>query len=714
MGPPLNRSSVLLAALLLTLPVDPVVQADTTPVSLVADNVSFDQDTGQLTATGNVEVLYQGKVLSADTIRYDEAAEEVTASGNVTLTEPGGSVFLADSVVLSPDLGDGLINGAQLLISGRLQVASSELQRNDDRFTTLHNTVASSCVICETDPTPTWSIRAARITADELKQRIYFEDATFELLGVPVGYFPGISVPDPTVDRANGFLHPNYRDSDIYGTGIKLPYYFVLGDSADLTATPFVTTTGAALLEAEYRRRFVNGSIDLGGVLAVRDGMGGEFRGAVDLNGNFAHQQGFVSDFDINLASDDSFLQQFDYSDSDRLTSVAQVYRVRKDDYVRLSTIGFQSLRENEETGTVPFVLPEFQYNRNFRLDGIGGLFSADANALGIQRRMGLDMIRGGGGLDWRMDGVLGPGLLTSVTASGEVDIYQTWNDDTIDDGMKGRVVPMIAFDFRLPLLKSTAAAQHVIEPITQIIYSDALGSSNLPDEDSLLPEFDELNLFSTNRYPGRDRVETGLRANVGVKYNRYDPDGWHLGMTFGRVIRDEPETGFATGTGLAGRWSDFVGAVSLDFETGMRITNRALFNKQFDVRRNEFALGLESDKTDMEVGYTYLAEDDSNEALGFQPEINEFNFEASHRFHPNWEVSGEWRYDVATKENLRAGAGITYGNECAEFDLSVSRRYTSSANVPASTSISFSLNLAGLGDDGSNEWPSRACALPG
>ena len=37
----------------------------------------------------------------------------------------------------------------------------------------------------------------------------------------------------------------------------------------------------------------------------------------------------FIADFDVNVASDDSFLQQFDYSDADLLTSVARVQRTR-------------------------------------------------------------------------------------------------------------------------------------------------------------------------------------------------------------------------------------------------------------------------------------------------------------------------------------------------------------------------------------------------
>ena len=44
------------------------------PASLIADQVTYDRDTRILSATGNVEVLYQGRVLRADRIIYDEAA----------------------------------------------------------------------------------------------------------------------------------------------------------------------------------------------------------------------------------------------------------------------------------------------------------------------------------------------------------------------------------------------------------------------------------------------------------------------------------------------------------------------------------------------------------------------------------------------------------------------------------------------------------------
>ena len=75
--------------------------------------------------------------------------------------------------------------------------------------------------------------------------------------------------------------------------------------------------------------------------------------------------------------------------------------------------------------------------------------------------------------------------------------------------------------------------AQHfTLEPIAQVIYSDTIGESDVPNNDSTLVEFDTTNLFSIDRFPGEDRVETGLRANVGLTYTRYDPAGWSLGAT--------------------------------------------------------------------------------------------------------------------------------------------------------------------------------------
>ena len=709
--------SGLVAALILVWGGDPAGQragAQPVPATLLADRVSYDDATGVLTAEGNVEVLYEGRVLTATRIEYDTGADRITATGPLVLSDPQAGVLLAEDAELSADLSAGLIRGARLLVADQLQIASGEVRRGGGRFTTLDRTIATSCTVCAGNPTPTWSIRAARVTQDAEARRIYFEDARIEAFGVPIGWAPLLSIPDPTVERADGVLIPDFQQSNIYGLGFKVPYYRTLGPSADATITPFITTTGAVLIEGEYRRRFRDGGFDLSGVLSLNDGLndgGGLGRGYFRGVGDFRLGRGYVAEFDLNITSDRSFLQQFDYSDADRLTSIARLGRTSENEFVELGTIAFQSLREDEDSATVPFILPDFRYRRLFRAPVVGGRLGVDLETLGVLREKGRDMIRGGGGVDWRRDWALPRGVLAAAGGSADVTFYRTSDSETGPDETVARANPALAIELRWPLARAGRdGAAHVIEPIAQVIWSDALGDTDVPNEDSQLVEFDTTNLFSLNRFPGIDRLETGLRANVGLNYTRYDPSGWSLGLAVGQVLRAEPDTAFWESTGLEGRRSDIVTAVTLNTASGLTAANRAVFDSDLRFSRNEFALAYDGVQAGLEATYVFLAAENSNPFYGAQAETSEFGLDARYRFHPNWEIRGDWRYDVVADANLRAGGGLTYGNQCAEIDLRVSRRFTSSANVPPSTSFAFTVRLAGLGQSGEREWPPRLC----
>lgn len=704
-------AAVLLAVALLGLAGDEGARAQAdVPVNLLADSVTFDRESEVLIAEGNVEVLYDGRVLRAARITYDRREDEIRADGPITLTDPDGEILLADSASIDPDLENGLVLGARLLIDEELQVAAAEVRRGG-RFTTLHRTVASTCTICAENPVPTWAIRAAKVTEDAETRRIYFEDATFEVFGLPVGYFPRLSIPDPRVDRASGFLTPRALSSDIFGVGAKLPYYIVLSPQADATVTPFLTSGGAILMEGEYRRRLATGGFDIGGSIAIDDGLGGGGgRGFVTGEGAFALGQGFITDFDINVVSDRTFLQQFDYTDDDLLTSTAGIHRTREKDYLDFGAIAFQSLREDEDTSTVPFVLPALTYRRLMKDPLAGGRLAFDVDGLGLTREDGRDMLRGGGGIDWRRSWQLPSGILAETTAAASFDAYRVWDDPDAPDRTLGRVIPITSAELRWPFLRSRGGASEVLEPVVQVFWSEVIGDNeDVPNEDSQLPEFDSTNLFSGNRFPGRDRQETGLRANMGVTYDRIDPLGWELGFTLGRVLHTDPVEDMPAGTGLSGRWSDFVSAATFGYG-GFTLAGRALFDTDLNFLNNNIGLGIEGEKGAFAATWVQLAADDSNPILGPQPETSELRLDGRYRLHPNWEIRGLWRYDLAADAPLRAGAGITYGNECTELDLSISRRYTSSDNLPPATSVGFSVELAGLGDPAQRRWPQRSC----
>ena len=187
-------------------------------------------------------------------------------------------------------------------------------------------------------------------------------------------------------------------------------------------------------------------------------------------------------------------------------------------------------------------------------------------------------MVRAGGGVDWNREWLLPRGVLASTTGAALVDVYRVW-DDPDEPDVDFRTVPTAAVELRWPLVRSTRSADHVIEPIAQVVWSEAYGEEG-PNEDSQLPEFDETNLFSLNRFPGEDRVETGLRANLGVSYTRQDPSGWSLGATFGQVVRAEPDDEFwstAPASPAAGPTTS--APSSSTSRPGLTLVNRALFD---------------------------------------------------------------------------------------------------------------------------------------
>ncbi|MHA3913398.1 LPS-assembly protein LptD [Halovulum sp. GXIMD14793] len=698
----------LLGLLLLFLPVTAVAQDI---AGLLADRVEVTDDGNLITASGSVQVTYQGQTLSAVSLTYDRSANTIRATGPLKLTTTDGIVLLASAADLSADFRDGIIRGARLVLDRKLQIAAVEGRRIAGRYNTLYKSLASSCHVCADNPTPVWRIRARRVIHDQEKRRIYFQDAYFDVFGVPVAYLPALRIPEPGVTRATGFLAPEFLTSDIFGYGLKLPYYVTLGDHADITLAPFITSAEGFLLDAEYRQRFRRAGLTVSGALKLNETLDGGPRGFLDARGEVELGPNFRGTFRLNVASDKAFLQEFNYSDTDRLVSYARLDRVSPNDYLDFRVEGYQTLREDELQDEVPFLLPGAEYRRVVPARGIGGRIGLTVNLANLERIQGGDLLRFGGNVDWRREHVTRGGLMIETLADLKFDAYRTRNDMLFDDAFETRLVPTAAVQLRWPLSKRTRRATHIVEPIAQLVWSDRLQSGLTPNEDSLLPELDETNLFELNRFPGRDADEIGFRANIGVNYQMIRDGGWSFGATLGQVLRFEENPDFPTYSGLSTAASDIVAAAYLETPGGYRALARALFSPADLVfRRGELEFRYDSPRFGIDTSYVYLAPDPFTLTPDPLPQRQEFDIGARYRVAPNWELSANWRYDLAETQTTALKGGITYGNECVRVRLTAERRLTSANNVPTSTNFGLTVNLAGLGSKADDNWPSRRC----
>ncbi len=701
-------------ALCLTLPALAQDQA-----TLISDRIEITGDT-RLIADGNVEVYFKGRRLAASRISYDQATDRLEITGPIVLTEDSGEVLiLASQAELAADLSEGILTSARLVLNRQLQLAANKMTRIAGRTTTLETVAASSCKVCEGNPTPLWEIRASRVVHDEVERQIYFDNAQFRLAGVPVFYIPRLRMPDPTLARATGFLMPSIRTTSDLGTGIKLPYFIVLGKSADLTLTPYITARDSQTLGVRYRQMFPTGQITLDGAITRDDLFPGKTRGYLFVEGAFTLPLNFGLTIKGQTVSDPGYLLDYGIDNLDRLDSRIEASRTRRNEFISARVISFQTLRESEDNTTIPSIIADLTFHRRFSLGPLGGegglrfqthnhtrtstnpVDGTDSDDIADGRDLGRISAR----VDWRRSFLLPMGIEGTVLGEAAADAYTVAQDATFEQ-QTTRTHGSAGVELRWPWMKAGAGgATHVVEPVVQLIWSSS-DAETLPNEDSVLVEFDEGSLFALDRFPGSDAVERGPRANVGISWTRHDPDGWTIGATLGRVYREADLGQFGTGSGLDGSKSDWLAGVNFDLANGVAITARAILDDDLALTKGEARISVNGVRTAVATSMIWAVADETEN----RPDpTQEVTFDARRKLGDNWSGKVSGRYDFVADRGTVAGLGVEFLNECVRFDVSLSRRFTSSTSVTPTTDFALSLDLVGFGS-GVTGGPARTC----
>ncbi len=678
--------------------------------TLLADRVTLPND-GTITAEGNVEVFYGNTRLTAASVRYEREGERLFIEGPITLTEGDSVTVLADMAELDTDLRNGIIRGAKMVLDDELQLASPRIDRVGDRYTQLSNTVATSCRVCAGNPTPLWEIRARRVIHDRETRQIYFEGAQFRVGGLPVAYLPRFRMPDPTLERATGFLYPSLRTSTLLGTGLRWPYFLALGDHSDLMLTPYVSSV-TRTVEARYRQRFRFGELNVD-TAASQDSLVDFTRAYLFASGRAVLPGRFLLTGDIELVSDPSYLSDYGFSFEDRLDSSIAIERVTNDEEIFLEATAFRTLRgpdlpiKDQVTGR----LVEGRYARRLDTGALGGdaWLSFDTTALIRPSNidiLGRDAARIAGSLDWQDSWVFGPGLVASARAGYDLALYEITEDSTFPSNVV-RETPYASAELRWPLQRTgSGGAAMLIEPVVAVAWSDTYGG-DVPNEDSTLVDFDEGNLFALSRFPGDDRREEGIRAALALSFTRVDPGGWSLGATVGRLFSEAEVAGFSNSTGLTGTSSDWLVAVQYALGNRLRILSRSLIEDFENVTRSETRLEWASPRATVGTVYSFAEADVADNRP--RP-TSEWTLDAAVRFNRNWSSGFDWRYDTDDGQPVDAGLELRYENECVRVDLSVSRRFASSATVTPTTEFSFEVGFGGFGGRGDSRAYRRSC----
>jgi LPS-assembly protein len=695
-------------------------QADTSqPVLLTADEVTYDENLGTVTASGSVELSQGDRLLLADTVTYNQNADTVSASGNVSLLEGTGEVLFSNYVELRDAMKIGFVENLRLLLTDGSRFAANRAERYSGQKKVMDRAVFSPCQACKEDPNRPllWQIKAIKVVHDEQRREIQYEDAVLEMFGIPVFYSPYLVHPDPTVKRRSGLLAPTLGLSSELGFIYGQPYFWAIDGSRDLELEPRYYSKEGGVIRGQYRQRFAKGAIDFKGSGAYIDNREGDaetgekgFEGHADLEGRFDFDDTWRGGFDFEQSSRRTYIRRFRLDSKEVLTSRVYTEGFRERNYANISSYKFQGLRSGDDRSRSPIVAPVLNYNMVGEPDRAGGRYQMDATMMSLTRETGADSRKLAVQTGWSLPYIAPAGDVYKLSATVDTDIYYA-NDPTAsssavptDDETTGRIFPQLGLEWRYPFARRQQGYSQMIEPIVNLVAGPNGGNPDeLPNEDSQAFLFDDTNLFRMNRFDGSDRVTSGSRVDYGMKFGVYGDRGGSTSLMLGQSYRFYGDSAFGTDSGLDEDLSDYVGRVHIQPTDHIDLLYRFQFDRDsLEPRRNEFGIRLIWPAFAFYADYVLL--DDQAQSSGFQ-DREQFDTAFSVRLLEHWSVTGRLVQDLSNNENKTriAGLGLVYGDECISVGLEFERRDLQDEDLKPEDRVFLRVNFKYLGAIESN-----------
>jgi LPS-assembly protein len=734
---------------------------------VTADELQYDYQNDRVSAVGHVQIYNDGSVLEADRVTYDRRANKMYGEGNVRLKSKSGDVVYAERLELTQDFKEGFVQSLRLEGADRTHFAAASADRREGDVTVLRSGVYTACEPCKEDPKKpvAWQVKAARIIHKEGERMVYYENATVEMFGLPIAWFPYFSHPDPTVKRKSGFLMPELSQSTKFGFSAGIPYYWALAPDYDVTLTPTITTEQGLLMQGEWRQRLINGAYTIRAagihqedlsVFVRSDGSTTpgyrEDRGMIESHGEFWLNDRWRWGWDAAMLSDKTFLQDYDL-DKHTVFSFGQK-EIRSQVFITglgdrsffdARSVYYMGLSEYDIQKQLPITHPIIDYNYVFLppvwggeagfnvnvasmsrtqadLDGING---SDCSALSTDVSRNNCVMRGAPGTYSRLSAdmywkkrLIEPTTGQVVTPFLMVRGDAGWRDAptydystefvSSDNQMVSRGMAAAGLEYRWPFIAVQSWGTQTLEPIAQVIVRPNESQiGKLPNEDAQSLVFDDTNLFEINKYSGYDRVEGGGRVNAGLQYTAQLNGAGTVNALFGQSYHLFGLNSFAqadmANTGL----DSGLDTTRSDYVARLTYQPDSVYTLSSHYRFAE---------TDFEVRRFELQGGAKYERLNLaalygryapQPLLGYTDWREAVvgstglKISSNWSVSAAVRYDLINEKIDTTNFGIKYLDDCFGLSVNYVTDYTESGNAENVHKVLFKIDLRTLGEGG-------------
>lgn len=706
-------------------PVDP-----SAPTGVEASTLTFDVANNTITASGKVILKSSGYVVTGDTLSYDRKTNKVVMRGAVSVTDPSGNVMETTDLDITGGLRAEFLNALTITSYDGSRITADSADYNSAVETILTNAAYAPCGECIDDKGRRigWSINATRIVQNAEDNSVTLEQPSLALLGIPVLWLPYLWLPDLSGSVLDKAPKPTFSFDDQTGFGVGVDWAAYSSKWTDIILSPRYFSRQGLLLGAEWVQRFDNGSFQVKAT-GIRQGdpaayvgeVGNiEWRGAVQTSGVFTPIAEWEAGWSYTAFTDANYLS--DYGLTSAKSSVNQVYatHVNADTYFDVRVQQFNQLgnvtqaSQDQQGANMPVTRFEKtvdladdmgritieghlrnvtrQADHKFTAAGVPSPQNDVPYVLGHQGTKTHAMVQA----SWQKQFIGAGGLVFTPYFGARTDFSYYDGKSAVLPGETSlfSATPIAAMDVRYPLMARQAEVTHIVEPIAQIVYrgSDTtrLGITN---DDAQSFVFDDTNLFSYNRFSGYDRQETGLRLNVGGRYQANFDSGSYLELVAGQSFKlagvnafaqaDHANTGVGSGLDTDASYG-VIGAYG-SFMPGLVVGGKAQVDTSaWTLARYSIGANYSNSGYGASLDYRFI---EANTGLGQIGDQHEIVGGLSVPVADYWSLKAGAAWDLAANSWLQVSGGVVYDDGYLTFGANAARNGPTHTS-PNSTSV--------------------------
>ena len=639
-----------------------------------------------------VEIRYREGSLAAERARYDRDTETVQVIGRTTYRDSEVNVF-AEGAELRADAEQIFFDRAGFELLARPARGSA-----DDLLLSSDSTVELSAVNFTTCPTDqvSWELLAREILLDVDRGFGTARGVRLEFRGVPIVYAPYFTFP---IDdrRKSGFLPPHFAERDRTGLDIGVPYYLNLAPNYDLTLEPRYMSELGVQLNGDFRYLLPRSAGQLGFEFLPDDRQLDRVRRYVNLEHETIFGRGWQLLAGIAEVSDDRYFE--DLGDSLSITSQTHLNRFfdlgfYADNWsLRSRFQNYQTIDALIRPADRPYErVPQLVFDGRWAGRLVG--FESLTELVNFDREVGTT--------GWRLDSTQELSLLLAragMYLTPAVAFRQTnyWLDNPAPGQSRDmtRGLPITSIDSGLTFERPAGGDGgwiQTLEPRLLYVHVPYENQANLPVFDTIVPDFNLIQLFRKYQFTGPDRITNTEQLSFGISTRLIDgaTGQERLRATLGQtrylqtqkvtLPNDRPNDANASdyvaemGLRLSDTWNLDVG-----YQWNSETSAAARAETRFEYRPREDRL--------FGFGYRY------RRGLLEQGDVS-MVWPLGER----WRLIGHYSYSLLEEEPLEQFVGWEYEACCWRARV-VSRRYISRRTGETDSAITIQLELKGLTD---------------